>query len=126
MPKSHVGESFIVALISGSEKVSGQQGEGEYQDFPLKIFCLTVPKIFVEESFTVAVMSGTGKVWIRRGEYQDFVSKNFVTVPKISVGGGGTQLQQEGVVTFCKLSRHKIHFVHKDVKTFSTKWLHQK
>ena len=32
--KSHVGESFIVALISGSEKVYGQQGGGEYQDFP--------------------------------------------------------------------------------------------
>ena len=87
MPKSHVGESFIVALISGSEKVSGQQGEGEYQDFPLKIFCLTVPKIFVEESFTVAVMSGTGSVWIRRRKYQDFPSKiSCLTVPKISAG----------------------------------------
>ena len=43
--KSHVGESFIVALISGSEKVYGQQGGGEYQDFPLKLFCLTVPNV---------------------------------------------------------------------------------
>ncbi len=41
--------------------------KGEYQDFPSKIFCLTVPKYFEGESFTVAVISGTGKVWIRRG-----------------------------------------------------------
>ena len=40
--------------------------------------------------------------------------------------GGETQLQQEGEVTFCKHSRHKIDLVHKDVKTFSTKWLNQK
>ena len=38
-----------------------------------------MPKIFVGESFTVAVISGTGKVWIRRGEYQDFPSKNFLS-----------------------------------------------
>ena len=25
--------------------------EGKYQDFPAKIFCLTVPKLFVEEPF---------------------------------------------------------------------------
>ena len=61
---------------------------GEYQDFPSKIFCLTVPKISVGESFTVPLFSGTEIVWIReRGEYQDFPSKIFcLTVPKISVG----------------------------------------
>ena len=31
--KSHVEESFIVALISGSEKVYGQQGEGSIKIF---------------------------------------------------------------------------------------------
>ena len=55
-----------------------KRGEGrrrEYQDFPSKIFCLTVPKISVEESFTVAIISGIEKVWIRGGEYHDFPSK---------------------------------------------------
>ena len=44
MPKTSVGESFTVAFISGSEKVYGQEGGGEYQDFPSKTFRLTVPK----------------------------------------------------------------------------------
>ena len=79
MPKISVAESFSDALISSSEKVYGQQGGGEYQDFLPKIFCLTVPKIFVEEFFTVAVFSGIEKVWIIRGEYQDFLSKIFVS-----------------------------------------------
>ena len=61
-------ESFTVALFSGSEKVYGQEGGGgeEYQNFPSKIFCLTVPKISVGECFIVALISGTEKVW-RRG-----------------------------------------------------------
>ena len=42
-------------------------GGGEFQDFPSKIFCLTVPKISVEESFTVAIISGIEKVWIKGG-----------------------------------------------------------
>ena len=42
-------------------------GGWEYQDFPSKNFCLTVPKVFLEESSTVAVNSGTGKVWITGG-----------------------------------------------------------
>ena len=40
---------------------------GIYQDFPSKIFCLTVLKIFVEDSFSVALISGTEKVWRRGG-----------------------------------------------------------
>ena len=44
-----------------------REGRGEYQDFPSKIFCLTVPKIFVGESCTVALISGIEKVWIRGG-----------------------------------------------------------
>ena len=42
--KKFVGESFPVALISGTEKV-WRRGGGEYQDFPSRTFCLTVPKI---------------------------------------------------------------------------------
>ena len=71
---------------------------GEYQDFPSKVFCLTVPKIFAGESFTVAVISGTGKVWIRSGEYQDFPSKIFcLTVPKIFVGESFTVALISGI-----------------------------
>ena len=34
---------------------------GEYQDFPSKIFCLTIPKNFVGESFSVSLISGFKK-----------------------------------------------------------------
>ena len=91
VPKTSVGESFTVAIISAIEKVwirvGGGRGE-EYQDFPSKIFCLTVPKISVRESFTVAITSGIEKIWTRGGgEYQDFPLKIFcLTVPKTSVG----------------------------------------
>ena len=61
MPKSFVGESFTVALISGIEKV-WIGGEGEHQDFPPNIFCLTLPKTSVGESITVALVSGREKV----------------------------------------------------------------
>ncbi len=126
--KISVGESFIVALISGIEKVWRREGEvsrfsvnnflshsaenfrrrilyccisfgyrrslgkrgggeGDYQDFLSKIFCLTVPKISVGDSFTVALISGSEKDWIGGWEYQDFPLKVFcLTVPKISVG----------------------------------------
>ena len=63
MPKTSVGESFPVALISGSEKVHGQEGGGEYQAFPSKFFCLTVPKKFVGESFTNSINSGIEKCY---------------------------------------------------------------
>ena len=36
---------------------------GEYQKFPSKIFCLTVPKIFVDESFSVSFISGIENVY---------------------------------------------------------------
>ena len=64
MPKISVGESFTVALISGTEKVWIRE-RGQFQDFPSKIFCLTVPKLSVGEHFTVALVSGIKKVWIR-------------------------------------------------------------
>ena len=117
VPKISVGECFIVALISGTEKVSRRGGvsrfsvenflshsadenfrrrifyrcinfgyrkslekrgggEGEYRDFPSKIFCLTLPtKISVGESFTVALISVSEKNWIGGWEYQDFPLK---------------------------------------------------
>ena len=41
---------------------------GKYQDFPSKLFCLTVPKEFVREPFRVSLISGTGKVYEKEGE----------------------------------------------------------
>ena len=60
----------------------------EFQEFPSKTFCLTVPRNFVGRPFSVSLLSGAEKVWIReRGENQDFPSKTFcLTVPRNSVG----------------------------------------
>ena len=45
----------------GYRKSLDKRGQREYQDFPSKIFCLTVPNISVGESFTVALISVTEK-----------------------------------------------------------------
>ena len=45
----------------------GEEGGGEYQHFPSKIFCQTVPKISVGKPFSVSVLSGIEKVWIGGG-----------------------------------------------------------
>ena len=60
----------------------------EYQEFPSKTFCLTVPRNFVGKPFSVSLLSGAEKVWIReRVENQDFPSKTFcLTVPRNFVG----------------------------------------
>ena len=47
-------------------------GGGEYQDFPSKITCLTVPKLSGGESFAIALISGIKKVWIRKGVVSRF------------------------------------------------------
>ena len=78
MPKISVGEAFTVPIISGIEKV-WIRGEGGYQDFPSKVFCLTVPKISVGESFTVAIISGIEKVWIREGGASRFSVENVLS-----------------------------------------------
>ena len=70
--------------ISGSEKVY-IRGGGEYQDFPSKVFCLTLPKIFVGEPFSVSLISGIEKDCASEGYVTifDFLSKVFcLTVPK--------------------------------------------
>ncbi len=51
VPKKFVGESFTVALISGTEEVWIGGGEGECRDIPSENFCLTVPIIFVGNPF---------------------------------------------------------------------------
>ena len=39
----------------------------EYQDFPSKTFCLTVPRNFARKPFSVSLLLGAEKVWIREG-----------------------------------------------------------
>ena len=61
---------------------------GEYQDFPSKFFCLTVPKNFAGEPFSAVFQKfPVAKKFMDKGggggEYQDFPSKIFcLTVPK--------------------------------------------
>ena len=87
MPKISVGESFTVALISGTEKV-WIRGGGGVSRYSVENFLSHSPEKVRRESFTVALISGTEKVWIRGGgEYQDIPSKIFcLTVPKKFVG----------------------------------------
>ena len=58
MAKFFVGEPFNVSLFSDIENVL-IRGGGEYQDFPSKIFCLTVAKNFAGEPFRVSLILGT-------------------------------------------------------------------
>ena len=80
MSKNFVGQPFSVSLIAVTEKVWIRKGGGEYQDFPSKIFCLTVPKNFVGEPFSVSLIAGTEKVWIReRGGVSRFSVETFLS-----------------------------------------------
>ena len=38
---------------------------GKYQDFPSKIFCITVTKKAVGEPFVLSIISDIEKVWMR-------------------------------------------------------------
>ena len=51
----------------------------EYQDFPSKTFCLTVPRNFVGKSFSVSLPSGAEEVWIREGGLSRFSVKNYLS-----------------------------------------------
>ena len=61
MPKNFVKDPFRVSLISVTEKVCEQEGEG-YLDCPSIFFCLTVPNFSVGESFSVAFIPGITEV----------------------------------------------------------------
>ena len=51
--------------------------KGEYQNFPSKIFCLTVPENFVGEPFSVSLISGIEKVYVSEG-YVTIFRRNFI------------------------------------------------
>ena len=73
-------ESFSVSLLSGIEK-DWIRGGGEYQDFPWKIFCLTVPKNFVGEHFRVSLILGIENFFVSEGyvTIMDFCRSFFVS-----------------------------------------------
>ena len=77
MPKTSLGESFTVGIISGIEKVWIRGGE--YQDFASKVFCLTVMKNFIGEPFSVSLSAGTEKLWIREGGVSRFSVEKFLS-----------------------------------------------
>ncbi len=52
---------------------------GEYQDFPSKIFCLTVPKKFVGEPLSVSLISGIEKIYASEGYVRIFRPIFFVS-----------------------------------------------
>ena len=52
---------------------------GERQDFPSKIFCLTVPNSFVGELFSFSLISGTEKVWMSGGGASGFSVEYFLS-----------------------------------------------
>ena len=60
---SHSAENFrrgiLYCCINFVYQKSLDKRRGGYQDFPSKIFCLTVPKDYVGESFLVALVSVT-------------------------------------------------------------------
>ena len=67
MPKIFMREPScdVFQKISASEKGKSlciRGGGGEYQDFPSKIFCLTVPKNSIGESFSLWQISGIENV----------------------------------------------------------------
>ena len=71
-----------------------------YHDFPLKIFCLTVPKNFVGEPFSVSLISGIEKFYTR-GVYHDFLSKICcLTVLKNFVENPSWFQKNSGIETF--------------------------
>ena len=51
----------------------------EYQDFPSKTFCITVPRNFVGKPFSVSLLSGADEVWIREGGVSKISVDNFLS-----------------------------------------------
>ena len=53
-----------MSIFSGIGKDCMREwGEGKYQDFPSKIFCLTVTKNFVGQPLSVSLISGIEKIY---------------------------------------------------------------
>ena len=60
---------------------------GEYQEFPSKVFCLTLPGFFVGEPISVSLFFGQRQIFSFRGLCHGFLSKSCcLKVPKKHVG----------------------------------------
>ena len=80
MPKNFVGESFTVAIISGTEKVWIRDRGGSIKIFRRKFFVSQSRKNSYGEPYSVSLIAGTEKVWIREGgSIKNFRRKFFVT-----------------------------------------------
>ena len=95
-------KSFIVALISGTEKVWRRERGGRgVSRFSIENFLSHSAENLRRKSFTVALISGAEDVWIRGGrggEYQDIPSKIFcLTVPKRFVGESFSKSIKSGI-----------------------------
>ena len=53
---------FLVA-----KKFIKKKGEGDYRNFPSKIFCLEMPKKFVGESLSLSILSGIENIYASEG-----------------------------------------------------------
>ena len=65
--------------LTVAKKFMDRRGGGRYQEFPLKIFCLTVPEKFVGEPFSKSPFSGIGKIYASDGYVTIFYQKFFVS-----------------------------------------------
>ena len=80
MPKNFVGESFTVAIISGTEKVWIRDRGGSIKIFRRKFFVSQSRKNSYGEPYSVSLIAGTEKVWIReKGGVSRFSVENFLS-----------------------------------------------
>ncbi len=64
--------------FSDIENIYGEEGGWEYQEFPLKCYCLTLPKIFVGEPISVSLFLGIDK-FIASEVVSRFSVENFLS-----------------------------------------------
>ena len=101
MPKTSVGQTYRVSLISDIEKLHAS--EGCVTIFCLN-FCLTVPRKLRRGTVLCCVSEifrQPKSLWIKEGDSQDFPSKfSCLTVPKTFVGQPYTVSLISGIETF--------------------------
>ena len=86
--KHRRGNLLCSRKILVSKNVRDKRG-GENRNFPLKVYCFTVPNKFVGERFSVSMISGIENFYASEGyvTISDFVSKFFCfSVPINFVG----------------------------------------
>ena len=64
VPKIYVVNPSMLCFRKFPEAKMFMDKKGEYQDFPSKVFCLTLLTNFVGEPFSVKLFSGIEKVYV--------------------------------------------------------------